>query len=135
MNNTITFKDGQYPRQLTWNDISFDLNCAVRDTLFSEKVEDGYITHLVYGQYGDQWKYYCCIVSTHPNGSVIVSFVTDNEMIDMCQNCAYIEIMENRYRPPMNGRYASDFPTIEQVYQYDDEQFEQFNQLYFGNQF
>lgn len=133
--NKTQFCDGVYPQKLYWNDIVFDLNNAIKDTIFSEKADEGYIVHVVYGQYGNRWKNHFCVVSTYPDDTVIISFIKDNEKIKMCDKCAYIEVTENRYRPPLNGRYASDFPSIEKVYQYNNKEFEAFTLLYFGNQF
>ena len=133
--NKTKFIDGVYPQRFYWNDISFDLNNAIKDTIFSEKFDDTYIIHVVYGQYGNAWKNYSCVVSTYPDGSVIISFINSTEQIEMCERCTYIEVTENRYRPPLNGRYSSDFPTVEKVYGYDNEEFEEFNKLYFGNKF
>ena len=124
---------GAYPERFQWNNIDFDLNNAVKDSILSEKHGDSFIIHTLYGQHGDTWQHYQCLTSVHPNGETSIWIFTSNSehFFNMIQYCAVMYRMESKYRAPLDPRFASDFPSVEEVYGYSPEDQRDFMDRYF----
>ena len=126
---------GVAPTRFELNGITFDLDDAVKDSVLSEQCGDLFIIHRLYAQQGNQWQDHRCMVSSHPNGETTVwVFDNTNLMMDMFQYCAVIYIMENKYRQPLSERFAEAYPTVEEVYGYNPEEFKNFENRYFLGQ-
>ena len=120
------------PSQLSWKGIYFNLTNAIKDTVFSEKRSDGYVVHIKFGQYGDQWKGYTVLVSIYWDEMVSVRFVKDQTLYEqMAEYCASVNLYDSKYRSPLNDRYSKHFPTINEVYGFRNEDSQRFAKLYF----
>lgn len=128
----MTFKDGNYPRQFVWNNISFNLDTAMNEALLSHQYEHTYAIHKFYGQSGDTWNYYKVILSLYPHETVIrimKSHAQCNIYEEMQPYCAIL--FDGKYRPPTDERYAKHFPSYDDVCNYTYQQYERFFKLYF----
>jgi hypothetical protein len=123
MNSDMMFIDG-IPKQVLWKGIYVDLSEGIVATILSEKVENGFIKHMVIEENQDDWKNWKCLISVHPSKKVTLHFHQNYDFIfPMIEKCATFYKIECKYRAPLNARYAKDFPEVEDVYNYSRREY------------
>ena len=113
----VTYTKGQLQAFTVKELLTIDLSEGIVDTILSEKVEKGYIKHMVIRENQLDWKDWTCLISVHPSKKVTLHFHQNNKFIfPMIEKCATIYKVECKYRAPLDARYTEHFPKVEDVY-------------------